>query len=234
MKDAGQTPVLVEQGNLRRISLLLTQTFARPRHCRGGTGSSSPPLGVDKLDLFEKHFKQGIAAYTVTPDRNFVLAHAPAHYDQLGRPTMTIGIFEEHAFLITDINKVTQNFTCGDCGARFTQAGNLSRHAKTCSQLAKPSLIVREIRYLPLSRLSKRPFIPTAVSESRLLAGSSTRPSSGAFTFTIKDVVTEVSALFLATRLMVITPKAKLSSSTTAVIGTGVPIVIQVLKKGLR
>ena len=47
---------------------------------------------------------------------------------------MTIGIFEEHAFLITDINKVTNNFTCGNCGARFTQACHLSRHTKTCSR----------------------------------------------------------------------------------------------------
>ena len=98
----------------------------------------------------------------------------------------------------------------------------------------KPSLTVPVIGLLPLSRLSKRLFILTAVSESRLLAGSSTRPRSGAFTFTIKDVATEVSALLWATRLMVITPKVKLSSSTTAVISTGVPIVSQVLKKGPR
>ena len=108
--------------------------FRPPPPLPRGDRFEQPPLGVDKLDLFETHFKQGIATYTVTPARDFVLAHAPAHYDQLGRPTMTIGIYEEHAFLITDINKVTQNFTCGDCGARLTQAGNLSRHSKTCSR----------------------------------------------------------------------------------------------------
>ena len=93
-----------------------------------------PPIAVDKLYWVEKHFQQGIAAYTVTPAGDFVLTHTPAHYDQLGRPTMTIGIYEEHAFLITDINKVTNNYECGDCAARFTQSNNLMRHAKMCSR----------------------------------------------------------------------------------------------------
>ena len=108
--------------------------FRPPPLVNRGNRVEQPPIGVDKLGLVEQHFQQGIAAYTVTPARDFVLAHAPAHYDQLGRPTMIIGIYEEHAFLITDINKVSDNFTCGDCGARFTQAWNLSRQAKTCSR----------------------------------------------------------------------------------------------------
>ena len=92
------------------------------------------PIAVDKLYWVEKHFQQGIAAYTVTSAGDFVLTHTPAHYDQIGRPTMTIGIYEEHAFFIKDMNKVTNNYECGDCGARFTQSNNLSRHAKTCSR----------------------------------------------------------------------------------------------------
>ena len=99
-----------------------------------GNRAEQPPIAVDKLYWVEKHFQQGIAAYTVTPAGDFVLTHTPAHYNQIGRPTMTIGIYGEHAFLITDINKVTNNYTCGDCGARFTKACNLVRHAKTCSR----------------------------------------------------------------------------------------------------
>ena len=82
--------------------------FRPPPPVDRGNRVEQPPIGVDKLDLVEQHFQQGIAAYTVTPARDFVSAHAPAHYDQIGRPTMTIGIFEEHAFLITDINKSNQ------------------------------------------------------------------------------------------------------------------------------
>ena len=64
--------------------------FRPPPPLPRGNRFEQPPLGVDKFDWFEQHFKQGIAAYTVTPARDFVLAHAPGHYDQLGRSTMTI------------------------------------------------------------------------------------------------------------------------------------------------
>ena len=45
---------------------------------------------------------------------------------------MHMGIYENHAFLIKDINKVSNNFTCGECMARFTRADNLKRHASRC------------------------------------------------------------------------------------------------------
>ena len=58
------------------------------------------------LPLLEKHFKQGIAAYTVQPNGDFVLTHLPANYDKVGRPVLTIGIYAGHAFLIRDIKEV--------------------------------------------------------------------------------------------------------------------------------
>ena len=47
---------------------------------------------------------------------------------------MTIGIHEDHAFLIKDIAKLAKIYVCNDCQNRFTKACNLQRHAKTCSQ----------------------------------------------------------------------------------------------------
>ena len=41
------------------------------------------------LPLLEKHFKQGIAAYTVQPNGDFLLTHLPANYDKVGRPRVT-------------------------------------------------------------------------------------------------------------------------------------------------
>ena len=124
-----------------RITRQLVQSFfdanpglRPPPPVNMGNMAVQPPICVDKLYWVEKHFQQGIAAYTVTPAGDFVLTHTPAHYDQIGRPTMTIGIYEEHAFLIKHINKVTNNYTCGDCDARFTKSCNLLRHAKTCSR----------------------------------------------------------------------------------------------------
>ena len=47
---------------------------------------------------------------------------------------MTVGLYDGHDFLITDVNKVTNNYTCGECLARFTRADNLNRHIKTCTR----------------------------------------------------------------------------------------------------
>ena len=80
------------------------------------------------LPLLERHFKQGIAAYTVQPNGDFILTHFPANYDQVGRPVLTIGLYAEHTFLIKDLAQVAHSFTCASCQARFTNASNLMRH----------------------------------------------------------------------------------------------------------
>ena len=46
---------------------------------------------------------------------------------------MNIGIYENHAFLILDINKASNNYTCGECMARFTKSCNLMRHVSRCT-----------------------------------------------------------------------------------------------------
>ena len=85
------------------------------------------------LPLLEKHFKQGVAAYTVQPNGDFVLTHLPANYDKVGRPVLSMGLYAGHAFLIRDLAQVTHNYTCGNCQARFTKSCNLIRHASRCS-----------------------------------------------------------------------------------------------------
>ena len=87
------------------------------------------------LSLLEKHFKQGIAAYTVQPNGDFVLTHVPANYNQIGQPLLNMGLYDGHAFLITDLKQVAGTYTCGECQARFTQSCHLARHvANRCSR----------------------------------------------------------------------------------------------------
>ena len=87
------------------------------------------------LSLLEKHFKQGIAAYEVQLNGDFILTHVPANYDQVGIPLLNMGLYYGHAFLITDLKQVANTYTCGDCQARFTKACNLARHvANNCSR----------------------------------------------------------------------------------------------------
>ena len=91
-----------------------------------------PFITLQHLPLLEKHFKQGIAAYSVTNEGDFILIHQPTPYDKVSHPTMTIVIYENHAFLILDINNVISNFTCGACMARFTKSCDLICHAPRC------------------------------------------------------------------------------------------------------
>ena len=87
------------------------------------------------LSLLEKHFKQGIAAYEVQPNGDFILTHVPANYDQVGISLLNMGLYYGHAFLITDLKQVANTYTCGECQARFTQSCHLARHvANNCSR----------------------------------------------------------------------------------------------------
>ena len=114
--------------NIRRTRELAEAFFAQRPGLRNR-------LTDKHLPSLEKHFKQGIAAYTVQPNGDFLLTHLPANYDKVGRPVLTMGLYEVHAFLIRDIKQVTHNHTCGDCQARCTQSDNLVRHATSrCSR----------------------------------------------------------------------------------------------------
>ena len=86
--------------NIRRTRELAEAFFAQHPGLRNR-------LTERHLPLLEKHFKQGIAAYTVHPNGDFVLTHLPANYDKVGRPVLTMGLYEGHAFLIRDIKQVT-------------------------------------------------------------------------------------------------------------------------------
>ena len=125
--------IAVHQGahirdNIRRTRELVRSFFGGNPKPRGNV------ITLKHFPLLEKHFKQGIAAYSVTNDGDFVLSYTPSRYDKVGHPTMTVGIYEAHAFLITDINKVTNNYSCGKCLARFTRASDLTRYSKTCTR----------------------------------------------------------------------------------------------------
>ena len=113
--------------NMRRTRELEESFFAQRPGLRNR-------LTDKHLPLLEKHFKQGIAAYTVQPNGDFVLTHLPANYDKVGRPVLTMGLYAGHAFLIRDLKQVAGDYTCGVCQARFTTSGSLVRHATSrCS-----------------------------------------------------------------------------------------------------
>ena len=122
--------IAVHQGADRRFNT------RRTRELEQSFSAAYPKLPfvtLQHIPLPEKHFKQAIAAYSVTKERDFILIHQPTLLDKVSHPTMNIGIYENHAFLILDINKAFNNYTCGECMARFTKSCNLIRHASRCT-----------------------------------------------------------------------------------------------------
>ena len=87
-----------------------------------------------RFPLIEKHFQQDIAVYEINEEGTFALKSLPSRFDKIGIPQMNIGLYKEHAFLITNLDKVTHNFSCAEFQARFTQVCNLQRHAETCTR----------------------------------------------------------------------------------------------------
>ena len=112
------------------------------------------------LSLLEKHFKQGIAAYTVQPNGDFVLTHIPANYDQVGIPLLNMGLYDGHAFLITDLKQVAGTYTCGDCQARFDRADNLARHAANNCSRGQTKITCPNKQIKPPASTYERAFYP--------------------------------------------------------------------------
>ena len=112
------------------------------------------------LSLLEKHFKQGIAAYEVQPNGDFVLTHIPANYDQVGIPLLNMGLYDGHAFLITDLKQVAGTYTCGDCQARFTQSYHLVRHAANNCSRGQTKITCPNNRIKAPSSVYERAFYP--------------------------------------------------------------------------
>ena len=88
--------IAVHQGAHIRDNIRRTRELARSFF-----GGNPKPCGnvitLQHFHLLERHFKQGIAAYTVTNDGDFVFSYTPSRYDKVGPPTMTVGIYEAHA-----------------------------------------------------------------------------------------------------------------------------------------
>ena len=53
--------------------------------------------------LIENRFKHRIAGYEVDEEGTFSLKYLPSRFDKIRVPQMNIGIYHDHAFLITNL-----------------------------------------------------------------------------------------------------------------------------------
>jgi hypothetical protein len=93
-----------------------------------GEMAEFPKLAFDDLKNVEATFKIGIRVYVPDENGTWLLIKQPAHYDVKGTEPMTLGYYNDHAFLISEINKVAKVFACPHCNQQFTKACNLQRH----------------------------------------------------------------------------------------------------------
>ena len=87
-----------------------------------------PKTCLDQLEKVEVHFKVGIRVYEPRENGDWHLTR----FEKIGTAPMTIGIYDQHAFLIKDISKLANVYLCGHCQQRFTKAANLQHHADHC------------------------------------------------------------------------------------------------------
>jgi hypothetical protein len=116
-------------------------------------------MSLVAMKKFEEKFKVGVRVYEPSENEPWRLVRQPAAYEAVGNKPMTIGFYSEHAFLITDIQKVTNQYACGHCNQQFTNASNLQRHAERCTKGATEICCPGEVVERPQSAY-ERAFYP--------------------------------------------------------------------------
>ena len=104
---------------------------------RKGSLSSSTSRTEDNKKTFSADrtdFKQRIAAYEVDEEGRFSLKYLPSRFDNTGKPQINIGIYRKQAFLITNLDKVTNSYSWAEFQALFTKSCNLQQHTETCGR----------------------------------------------------------------------------------------------------
>ena len=68
---------------------------------------------------------------------------------------MTIGFYNDHAFLIANMKKLAHIYACGHCSQQFTQAYSLQRHTDRCTKVETKVCCPGEVVERPESAYEK-------------------------------------------------------------------------------
>ena len=167
--------IAVQQGVHRvpktRKTRELAASFLDKHRVRGRIYKSHFPL-------IENHFQQGVAGYEIDAEGAFALKYLFSRFDKIRVPQMDIGIYEEHALLITKLDKVTKYYACAECQARFTKnaiCGGMQRFLREeCLRWR-----VEETESSRPKLLTKNRSTATGLMRERRSAGRNTRPMEG-------------------------------------------------------
>ena len=135
--------IAVHRGARPDRSTKVAQGLAKSFFKLRDTPTDCPKTSLDELEKVEMHLNKGtsfsgwLGIRVYVPERvddKEVVWHLTRNPASQFKNVMTIGIFEEHSFLIKDIAKLANLYACVHCNARFTQATHLQRHAERCVQ----------------------------------------------------------------------------------------------------
>ena len=134
--------IAVHRGARPDRSTKVAQGLAKSFFKLRNTPTDCAKTSLDELEKVEMHLNKGTAfsgwlgIRVYVPERvgNEVVWHLTRNPATQLKNIMTIGIFNEHAFLIKDITKLEKTYACVHCNARFTQSNNLQRHTERCAQ----------------------------------------------------------------------------------------------------
>ncbi|KAL9968198.1 hypothetical protein ACROYT_G026545 [Oculina patagonica] len=135
--------IAVHQGALPNRSTAAARGLAKRFFKLATEPTDCPKTSLDESDKVERHLNQGAAfsdwlgirVYEPVREKDEeVVWNLTRNPSAMLKNILTIGIWEGHAFVIKDIERLAKTYACAHCNARFTKVCNLKRHTQTCSQ----------------------------------------------------------------------------------------------------
>ena len=125
--------LVVHRGAHKRNNIRQTRQIAEEFFSIHEIPNKTVRIQFQHIPLIANYFNQHIIVYEVSPEGIFGLRGSFTPEEEGEHLTMTIGVYNNHAFLITDLEKAAKIYECTHCGARFTKSTHLLRHAENCS-----------------------------------------------------------------------------------------------------
>ena len=176
--------------------------------------------------LIENHFQQGVAGYEIDAEGAFALKYLLSRFDKIRVPQMDIGIYKEHALLITKLDKVTKYYACAECQARFTKKRHLRRHAEVFTR-GVSKVACRGDRIQPPGTAYEKPFYGHRAYAGKAVSWTEHEANGGVCISIIKCVAKVGKEELQDIQWMVFVRKQTRCFSSMAAIGMAVQSVFQ-------
>ena len=154
------------------------------------------------------------------------MKYLPSRFDKIRLPQMDIGIYEEHALLITKLDKVTKYYASAECQARFTKKRHLRWHAEVFTR-GVSKVVCRGERTQPPETANEKPFYGHRAYVGKAVSWTKHEANGGVCISIIKCVAKVRKEELQDIQWMVFVGKQTRCFSSMAAIGMAVQSVFQ-------